>query len=120
MAGRRATAARGKQNVLAATLARLRPAGRSGAGRHRPKKLPLFARLAARQWEQSPDPISVAVFAIDHVGPAAVRACASGVEVRIAAADEATAAVIRAALAETARHRPTDRLIRVMIDQNSV
>jgi hypothetical protein len=42
-----------------------------------------------------------------------VRAAASGVEVRVLAADEATAAVIRAALAQTARHRPTDRLIRI-------
>ena len=62
--------------------------------------------------------MSLAVFAIDHVGPAAVRACASGIEVQIAAEDEATAAVIRAALVETARHRPTDRLIRVVIEQN--
>jgi hypothetical protein len=50
------------------------------------------------------------------VGPAAVRACASGVEVCIAAPDEATAAVFRAALAETARRRGTDRLIRIVVD----
>ena len=62
--------------------------------------------------------MSLAVFAIDHVGPAAVRACASGIEVQIAAEDEATAAVIRAALVETARHRLTDHLIRVVIEQN--
>ena len=30
----------------------------------------------------TPDPVSLAIFAIDRVGPAAVRACASGVEVR--------------------------------------
>jgi hypothetical protein len=45
-----------------------------------------------------------------------VRACASGVEVRVAAPDEATAAVFRAALAETARRRATDQLIRIVID----
>jgi hypothetical protein len=64
----------------------------------------------------TPDPISLAIFAIDRVGPAAVRACASGVEVRVAAPDEATAAVFRAALAETGRRRATDQLIRIVVD----
>jgi hypothetical protein len=115
MAAKRARQAPEQQNVFAATLAKFRPAPRR-SDREAAKKLPLFARFAARERAKAPDPVSVAVFAIDHVGPAAVRACASGVEVRIAAADEATAAVIRAALAQTARHRPTDRLIRVVID----
>ena len=44
--------------------------------------------------EQRPDPVSLAIFAIDRIGPAAVRACASGVEVSVAAPDEATAAVL--------------------------
>jgi hypothetical protein len=48
--------------------------------------------------------------------PAAVRACASGVEVRLKAPDEATAAVFRAALADTAQRRGTDRLIRIVVD----
>ena len=61
---------------------------------------------------QPPDPVLLAIFAIDRDGPAAVRACASGVEVRVTAPDEATAAVFRAALAETARRRGTDRLMR--------
>jgi hypothetical protein len=61
------------------------------------------------------DPVSLAIFAIDRVGPAAVRACASGVEVCVAVPDEATAAVFRAALVETARHRGTDRLIRIVV-----
>lgn len=63
----------------------------------------------------APDPVAVAILAIDQVGPAAVRACASGQEVRVVAADEATAAVIRAALAQTACRRPTDRLIQVLV-----
>jgi hypothetical protein len=66
----------------------------------------------------TPDPVSLAIFAIDRVGPAAVRACASGVEVRVAAPDEATAAVFRAALAETARRRATDQLVRIVVDEN--
>jgi hypothetical protein len=62
------------------------------------------------------DPVSLAVSVIDRVGPAAVRACASGVEVRIAAPDEAIAEVLRAALAETARRRTTDQLILIVVD----
>ena len=64
----------------------------------------------------TPDPVSLAIFAIDRVGPAAVRVCASGVEVRVAAPDEATAAIFRAALAQTGRRRATDQLIRIVVD----
>jgi hypothetical protein len=64
----------------------------------------------------TPDPVSLAIFAIDRVGPAAVRACASGIEVSVTVPDEATAAVFRAALAETARRRGTDRLIQIVVD----
>jgi len=58
----------------------------------------------------------LAVLEIDRVGPAAVRACASGVEMCVTAPDEATATVLRAALAQTARRRGTDRLIRIVVD----
>ncbi len=118
MAAKQGAAAHAQPNVFAATLARLKPAHRSAEKRRYSKKFPLFARFAARERRNTPDPasVAVAVFAIDQVGPAAVRACASGVEVRIAAEDEATAAVIRAALAETSRRRPTDRLIQVVIE----
>src|ERR1700730_15068155 len=54
-------------------------------------ELPLLHRFAARKAVPTPDPVSLAVRAIDRVGRAAVRACASGVEVRVAAPDEATA-----------------------------
>ena len=74
--------------------------------------VPDFARKAIPM----PDPVLLAVLAIDRVGPAAVRACASGVEVRVAAPDEATARVLRQALAQTARRRDTDRLIRIVVD----
>ena len=75
-------------------------------------------RIASAEQPAEPDPVSVAVFAIDRVGPAAVRACASGVEVRVNVADAATAAVLRAALIETARRRPTDRLIHVVSEDD--
>lgn len=80
------------------------------------RKIPLLHRFAPRSVMVPPDPVSLAIFAIDRVGPAAVRACASGVEVRVEAPDEATAAVFRAALAQTARRRGTDRLIRIIVD----
>jgi hypothetical protein len=118
MTATRTKPTRTQRNGFTATLARFVEAKRSRHGRraNSPLTSALVAGLAADAPAEAPDPVSVAVFAIDQVGPAAVRACASGVEVRIAAADEATAAVIRAALAQTARRRPTDRLIRVVID----
>ena len=76
----------------------------------------LLHRFAARKAMQIPDPVLLAVLAIDRVGPAAVRACASGVEVCVTAPDEATARILRAALAQTARRRGTDRLIRIVVD----
>lgn len=106
-----------QQNVFKAALARFgrkdRSPGRSGFTALR--KMPLLHRFARQPAAMTPDPVSLAVFAIDRVGPAAVRACASGVEVCVAAPDEATAAVLRAALAETARRRGTDRLIRIVV-----
>ena len=82
----------------------------------RVRTMPLLHRFAGQRAILKPDPVSLAVLAIDRVGPAAVRACASGVEVRVAAPDEATAQVLRAALAQTALRRGTDRLIRIVVD----
>jgi len=113
MMAKKATHSPVRQNVFGATLARFVGKRRSRA---RLRKMPLLHRFAPRKVIRSPDPVSLAIFAIDRVGPAAVRACASGVEVCIAAPDEATAAVFRAALAETARRRGTDRLIRIVVD----
>lgn len=116
MTAKRTKSARTRRNVLTATLARFIDASRvhpalwlNGAIR-----FPLLADAQSPAPLAGPDPVSVAVFAIDRVGPAAVRASASGQQVRIAVTDEATAAVIRAALAQTARRRPTDRLIQVV------
>ena len=78
--------------------------------------MPLVHRFAAGKAMQIPDPVLLAVLAIDRVGPGTVRACASGVEVRVTASDEATARILRAALAQTASRRGTDRLIRIVVD----
>jgi hypothetical protein len=101
-----------RRTALAAKLARF--VGQRRFDRLR--DLPLFHRFSAGKVIQTPDPVSLAVLAIDRVGPAAVRACASGVEVRVAAPDEATVRVLRQALAQTARRRDTDRLIRIVVD----
>ena len=92
------------RKLLRATFERLISAGRSASG--------TLAHPAA----STPDPVMIATLAIDHVGPATVRAVASGVEVRVTAPDEATAAVFRAALADTAQRRSTDRLVRIIVD----
>jgi hypothetical protein len=63
-----------------------------------------------------PDPVLVAVLAMERFGRASMRACFTGAEVCVAVPDAATAAIFEAAIAETARSRATDRLIRIVID----
>jgi hypothetical protein len=92
-----------RRKLLRDTLARLLGADRVDGG---------MGALAPA----APDPVMIATLAIDHVGPATVRAVAIGIEVQVAAPDEATAAVFRAALADTARRRSTDRLVRIIVD----
>jgi hypothetical protein len=101
-----------RRAVFAATLAHL--VGQPRFDRLR--EMPLLHRFAGRKAIRTPDPVLLAVLAIDRVGPAAVRACASGVDVCVTAPDEATARILRAALAQTARRRRTDRLIRIVVD----
>ena len=105
-----------RNNVFKATLTRFADSRRSRRAGVCGWRRMLLHTFAPEPSAVAPDPVSLAVFAIDRVGPAAVRACASGVEVRVAAPDEATAAVLRAALAETARRRSTDQLIRIVVD----
>jgi hypothetical protein len=66
--------------------------------------------------EPSADPVRIARLAMETLGPASMRASFSGIEVRVAAPDDSVAAIFRAVLAETARHRSTDRLIRVVVE----
>ena len=91
-----------RRSALAETFARLMVQSRFD----RLRAMPLLHRFAAGKAIQKPDPVLLAVLAIDRVGPAAVRACASGVEVRVAAPDEATARVLRAALSAALRPEP--------------
>ena len=80
---KRTTQSDAGQNVFRATLARF--AGRGESRNRSPfsglRKMPLLHRFAPQAVMELPDPVLLAIFAIDRVGPAAVRACASGVEV---------------------------------------
>lgn len=60
--------------------------------------------------------VRIAVLAMESLGPASMRAAFSGTEVCVVVPDAATAAIFRAAIAETSRTRSTDRLIRIVID----
>ena len=81
----------------------------------------LFRRSPSMTVEAAPraldaDPIAMVALAIDRLGPAAVRASCSGVQVRVAVPDDATAKIFRAALELTRTRRTTDRLIEVVVD----
>jgi hypothetical protein len=65
--------------------------------------------------EPSPDPVGIAVLAIESLGRASMRASFTGTEVQVAVPDARTAAIFEAAIAETAQRRSTDRLIRIVI-----
>jgi hypothetical protein len=72
-------------------------------------------------WLPSPapsqlDPVKIAVLAMGSLGRASVRAAFTGIEVRVAVPDDATAEIFRAALSETVRSRPTDRLVRIVVE----
>lgn len=97
---------------VAAASRRLR---RGREKRVRPAWLTAPAAAAAQQAAQ-PDPVRIAVLAMDSLGRASMRASFTGIEVKVAVPDDATAAVFRAALCETTRTRPTDRLVRVVVD----
>ena len=83
--------------------------------RAKPELLPLVAARPIVEDASEPDPVRIAVLAIESLGRASMRAALTGIEVRVAVPNEATAAVFRAALAETSRTRTTDRLVRVVI-----
>jgi hypothetical protein len=93
-----------------------RRARRAREKRAKPELTPLVAARPIVEYAIEPDPVQIAVLAIESLSRASMRAALTGIEVRVAVPDEATAAIFRAALAETGRSRTTDRLIRVVID----
>ena len=90
---------------------------RSREKRSRPEQAAcLAAAPAAVPPPHQPDPVRLAVLAMETLGRASLRASFTGVEVSIAAPDEEIAAIFRAALAQTSRSRATDRLIRIVVE----
>lgn len=69
----------------------------------------------SRKADSGPDAVRLTVLAIDLLGPAALRACFSGREIVVRVPDDQTAKVFREALAQTARIRVTDRLVRIEV-----
>jgi hypothetical protein len=98
---------------VAAASRRLR---RNREKRARNSWLPAMAGLNEAPTPAQPDPVKIAVLAMESLGRASMRAAFTGVEVKVAVPDDATAAIFRAALSETARNRSTDQLVRVMVD----
>jgi hypothetical protein len=102
----------GKTGV-AASRRRIRRAREKRFGKSAPRgPSPATSLLPPRS---APDPVRIAVLAMDGLGRASMRASFTGTEVRVAVPDAETAAIFEAALAETARSRSTDRLIRIVI-----
>ena len=91
----------------------------AGPGRSKPTWSPIPAAAgpsspaAAAAEPAAPDPVRVAVLAIEGVARASMRACFTGNSIDVAAPDEATAGVLRRALAESGR--ATDRLVRIVV-----
>jgi hypothetical protein len=81
----------------------------------RPPRTAWFSGASAPS-PAEPDPVKIAVLAMESLGRASMRAAFTGVEVKVAVPDDATAAIFRAALSETARNRSTDQLVRVVVD----
>lgn len=106
-------------NRVGAALARIavpHRARRRREKRSKPEMPPVAAAPLVARHSDGPDPVQIAVLAIETLGPASMRASCTGIEVRVTAPDEATAAIFRAALAETSRNRATDRLIRIVLE----
>jgi len=102
--------------ALSKVAAASRRLGRRREKRARPDWLPGPSLKSTRPAPIEPDPVRIAVLAMESLGRASMRASFTGVEVEVTVPDDATAAIFRAALAETIRNRPTDRLVRVVVD----
>jgi hypothetical protein len=89
---------------VAAASRRLR---RRREKRARSKWLPVQTMSVALPAPPQPDPVRIAVLAMESLGRASMRASFTGIEVKVTVPDDATAAIFRAALSETTRNRPT-------------
>jgi len=109
------------QQAFQAALSKVAAASRRLRRRREKRARPAWlldrqTAIAASAASSQPDPVRIAVLAMESLGRASMRASFTGVEVEVAVPDHATAAIFRAALSETTRTRPTDRLVRVIVD----
>jgi hypothetical protein len=108
------------QHAFKAALSKVAAAGRRlRRRREKRSRRDFFPELPSFQpapRSAQPDPVQIAVLAMESVGRASMRACFTGTEVKVSVPDDATAAILRAALSETARSRATDKLIRIVVD----
>lgn len=102
------------------------PRRRTHDGRRRPSQA-LFRRqpaahLSAMPVEPtappspSPDIVALTILAANRLGPACIRASATGRTLRLAVPDAQTASIFDAALAQMRKNRVTDRLVEVVVD----
>jgi len=64
----------------------------------------------------SPDIVALTILAANRLGPACIRASATGRTLRLAVPDAQTASIFDAALAQMRKNRVTDRLVEVVVD----
>jgi hypothetical protein len=88
---------------------------RRGRERRSRRDLAPTLPLAEPMAPPAPDPVRLAVLAMESLGRASLRASFTGTEVQVAVPDAETAAIFQAAIAETSRSRSTDRLIRIVV-----
>ena len=88
---------------------RYRLARRLGRHRHVAGPLPPASRSPAI------DPVALTVLAVNRLGPATLRTVANGRPLSVTVPDEQVGAIFRAALAEMQKTRTTDRLIDIVI-----
>ncbi|HEX3861714.1 MAG TPA: hypothetical protein VHY35_08470 [Stellaceae bacterium] len=124
MIGKNRIQSDGEHRAFYATMSHLAAAGRrmrrprdrrSGRRSLLQMLMPEQMQVEPANAASGPDPVRLAVLALDAVGRASLRASFSGKDIEVKAPDEATASVLRAALAETGRSRATDRLIRIVV-----
>jgi hypothetical protein len=107
------------QHTFKAALSKVAAASRRLRRRREKRARPAWTlgqAVVAPDGSAQPDPVKIAVLAMESLGRASMRASFTGIEVKVAVPDDATAAIFRAALSETTRTRPTDRLVRVVVD----
>ena len=66
------------------------------------------------------DPVALTMMAVNRLGPATVRTAANGKALTVTVPDARTAEIFRAALSEMQKTRTTDRLVDVVVTEESI